>query len=346
MPRSQLPISLSVVATLALLVAASVARAQSSEGTTPDAPAESAGQVPESKARADRLFQEGRRLIGERRFVEACTRLEQSLALDVAGGTLLNLSQCYEATSRFASADACLERASKLAREKGRTDVTEFIDGERARLASRIDRLTIGLPTLPAGAIVTLDGRRIDPSQSSSIAIDPGAHLIAVSAPNHEAEQQAFDVSPNEGEGKLIEVQVAPLVPRASSKRAAGVDGPAPPRRGHRPEAAAADSESDHDAMVYAGAATTAVGGAALVAGGILGILAAVTWSEVEDRCPAVRCDDREAIDGAERASLFAGLSTGLLIGGGVTGGVGVTLLVVAPAPAERSLAFRFGASF
>src|SRR5579883_326916 len=58
----------------------------------------------EDKATAEALFNEGKRLMNERKFGEACPKFLASQKLDPGVGTQLNLAVCYEANGQTASA--------------------------------------------------------------------------------------------------------------------------------------------------------------------------------------------------------------------------------------------------
>ena len=56
------------------------------------------------QAAAEILFQEGIHLLDEKKFAEACPKLEESVRLERAPGALLNLAACYEGLGKTASA--------------------------------------------------------------------------------------------------------------------------------------------------------------------------------------------------------------------------------------------------
>src|SRR6516225_7921635 len=76
-----------------------------------------------NEAAATALFDEGRKLMAERRWAEACPKLAESERLAPSGGTLLNLADCYEHTGQTASAWAAWKDAAARANAAGKSDV-------------------------------------------------------------------------------------------------------------------------------------------------------------------------------------------------------------------------------
>jgi Tfp pilus assembly protein PilF len=85
---------------------------------SPSAFAQSAGD----KATAEALFGDGRRLMAQGNYRDACPKFEASVKLDPGVGAILNLADCYEKNGQTASAWAEFREASAAARAAGSKD--------------------------------------------------------------------------------------------------------------------------------------------------------------------------------------------------------------------------------
>src|SRR5215204_2648434 len=84
-----------------------------------------AGAQERDPAAAQALFDQAKELIRQRKFAEACPKLQESNRLDPGIGTQFHLADCYEQSGRVASAWAAFldvasqaRAASQLDREK------------------------------------------------------------------------------------------------------------------------------------------------------------------------------------------------------------------------------------
>src|SRR5689334_8638295 len=122
----------------------------------PAAHAQSAGD----KATAEALFSDGRRLMAQSNYREACPKFEASLKLDPGVGAMLNLADCYEKNGQTASAWAEFREASSAARAAGSKDREDLARQRAAALEPKLARLTIVITKPPAR--VTRDGAAVD----------------------------------------------------------------------------------------------------------------------------------------------------------------------------------------
>lgn len=137
---------------------------------------------------AEQLFDEGRELMREGRWAQACPRFDASQRIDPALGAQLNLATCYERLGRLARAWALYREAIDLAARADDVSRRDYAQRHAAAIEPRLARLTITVPTeLPAGFTVRWDGSPI-PLNALGIGLyaDPGQHEIRVAAPGFE----------------------------------------------------------------------------------------------------------------------------------------------------------------
>jgi hypothetical protein len=139
-------------------------------------------QTDSAAARA--LFAEGRNLMEDERYAEACPKFEESLRLDHGMGTQFNLAHCWEKVGRTASAWALFLDVAAAAKA-GNQPQREAAARERAKaIEPRLTRLRIDLPNAPADAKVERDGQDVGKAAwGMAVPVDPGRHVIQVTAP-------------------------------------------------------------------------------------------------------------------------------------------------------------------
>ena len=166
--------------------------------------------------RADKLFEEGRALMGTDLHA-ACAKFAESLQLNPqAIGTLLNVALCDEKLGRVASAVAKFTEARDRAREQGLEPQQQAAEERLAELVPKVPHVTLKLAAaLPPGTRILLDDNRvISPSTLTDLPIDPGEHPLTVSAPEHLAFQTTIRIAI--GEHRDVEI---PALARAVDVR-------------------------------------------------------------------------------------------------------------------------------
>jgi hypothetical protein len=137
-------------------------------------------------AAAEALFQEGRRLLKIDEVLAACSKFDESLRLDPAIGTLINVAACQERLGRTATAWQHWRAAA---------DQLSTTDKRRAmaiRHASALEKVlarlivTLGPNVRDEDQLeVRRDGIRLGrASLGLPLPLDPGLHLVEVLAPN------------------------------------------------------------------------------------------------------------------------------------------------------------------
>lgn len=163
---------------------------------------------------AQSLFDEGRKLMAEKKFADACPRLERSYKLDPAAGTLLNLAVCHEGQGKTATALAEFRDSIALARRENRNDRLTFAQKHVDALKGRICTVTVRQGGHETGLEWKVDGAKVG-TESLGIAlpIDPGSHTIQASAPGMQPWQTTFEIQ-RDGETKSLEIPALVALPK------------------------------------------------------------------------------------------------------------------------------------
>ena len=141
-----------------------------------------AAQAGNDKAAAEALFDEGRKLMADHQFAQACAKFEASQRLDPGVGTMLNLADCYEKAGRTASAWAEFRETISAAHEAGSAERERVARQRVQQLEPKLSYLTI-VPWQGQEVSVSRDGVAIDPGVlGTAIPVDPGTHVISASA--------------------------------------------------------------------------------------------------------------------------------------------------------------------
>src|SRR5438045_498279 len=141
------------------------------------------GQDAMTKATAETLFADGRRLVGAGEYAAACPKFAASQKLDPGVGTSLNLADCYERMGRWASAWAEFRSAASAAHSSGSRERAKLASGRARALEDRLSYLTITSAAPAAGVVISRDGSPLEPAVlGTPIPVDPGSHTIEAAA--------------------------------------------------------------------------------------------------------------------------------------------------------------------
>lgn len=131
----------------------------------------------DKKDKADALFKQGKKLMAEKRYAEACEAFEKSYNADPGLGAQLNIARCYEDWGKLGKALTVYLEAEKAAKD-AKDDRAPKIHELVVALEPNVPRLMLKVPAdRPASLKVTLDGRPVA-TLNESFAIDPGPHTI------------------------------------------------------------------------------------------------------------------------------------------------------------------------
>lgn len=285
-------------------------------------------------AAARALFAEGRSLMEDERYAEACPKFEESLRLDHGMGTQFNLAHCWEKLGRTASAWALFLDVAAAAKA-GNQPQREAAARERAKaLEPRLTRLRIDLPNAPADAKVERDGQDVGKAAwGMAVPVDPGTHVVRVSAPGKNTWTDEVEVPPT---ARTFSVTVPALTDAPPPAVEANVE---PTSSGSTPppvEADVAPSRGGANGQTVAAWVVGGVGLAAVATGAVFGFQSRSDNDEALKLCRTLdangveRCATPEEerrhstlVDDAERGRLIS------FIGIGVGGAALVTAVIL-----------------
>jgi hypothetical protein len=284
---------------------------------------------------AQAMFDAGKRLVAEGKYAEACPKFEESQHLDAAIGTHYAMAECYEKAGRLASAwVAYLDVASEAAAQ-GRPDREKYAKARAAALAPRLSRIVVVVPATSRvpGLEIKRDGETLREAQwGVPVPTDPGSHGIVASAPGKLPFQTTVVVAE---EGKVLEVELAPLADAPAPTEAVRVVPPAaaePPR---------ITDETPHGLGTQRALALAAgvVGVGGVVVGGVFGLESLAKHSSSEQECKGNACTPaglKDVSDGKSAGNLS---TVAFAIGGAALVGGVVLWLTGSPATSRVAVA-------
>jgi hypothetical protein len=272
-------------------------------------------------AAAEALFQDGRRLMEQKKYAQACAKFAASEKLDPRSGTLLNLADCYEKNGQIASAWARFREAQTLAQRQNRPE-REKIARERAELLEpKLPKLVIELAIQPVEVEIRRDGVVVDPGVlGTHVPVDPGKHTIEATARGRKPWQTTVDVS------GTVNVKVPVLELKEEPVSAQPVPTPKQPEK----EKEADKDEGGWSTQRTLGLVGIGVGVVGLGVGTVFGLSAKSKWSDAQGHCVNAECD-ADGVTLADDAKSAGNLSTVFFIAGGVIAAGGAVLFFTAP---------------
>lgn len=150
---------------------------------------------------------EGRRLMADGNFAEACPKLAESQAQSPAPLTAMTLALCYEKSGKLASALSAYKTASDEAASGHQQKLVAAAQHGAAQIEPRVSRLTIKLPQgRGPGMEVRRDGQIVaDTDLGTAIPVDAGGHDVEVTAPGRRTWTSHMVVAES-GQNALVEV--------------------------------------------------------------------------------------------------------------------------------------------
>ena len=276
----------------------------------------------QSAASAEALFREGRAAADAGDHRVACEKFHESNRLDPAPGTMLNIADCEEKQGHLATAWT-FYRA--VLQQLPPSDERSALAKTRAQaLEPRLPKLTVRLaPNAPADSRVLRDGVELKgASLDTALPVDPGRHLIEVSAPGHAS--RVYQFSLDEGEKRTREVEPGK---RIDGETGGGVS---------------ADTGSGSGKRTL-GWVLGGVGVAGLAVGAVTGVMVLDRKSTVDDNCDSQKRCNADGLDAADSGKTLGTVSGVSFIVGGVALAAGAWLVLSSDSQERPSTALNVG---
>jgi hypothetical protein len=293
--------------------------------------------APKDAAMAETLFEEAKKHMESGDYAKACPKLAESYRLDPGSGTLTALAMCHEQLGKSATAWAEFIEVVTEAQQAGRTDREKFARKHVSALEPHLSRLTISV----AGETARLPDVQVrrdrvvvgSAAWGVSSPVDPGEHLIEVSAPGHKAWSTRVSIGAD-GDKQSVAVPLLDEAPADTSSSASSdsdvppmVESPPPPAKDSTAESGPAPGSGQRVAGWVVGGA----GLASIAAGAIFGVQALSKSSDANNQCPAANACSAAIVNENHQAKTDA-LAADVTVGVGLAAvGVGAYLLLTAP---------------
>jgi tetratricopeptide (TPR) repeat protein len=264
-------------------------------------------------------FDQGRSLMKQSKFKEACAAFAKSQELDPQFGTQFNLAECQTHIGKLATAWLAYRDLGQRDTNAGRKQEAN----RRAKdLDKRLPKLLVKVAAPPQGLAVTIDEKDATALVGVESPVDLGDYEIRATAPGYAAFEETASVT---AEGKTVTVTIeleeatAPKKPKKVKK----------PVEETRDEPRIEPSHRRRNGIVVGIA-----GGGLIVTGGVFGLRAQSSWDKAQQICPDRDCAN--AMDKArgdslvDRARLSATFATAFVLGGAALTAGGIYLVLTA----------------
>lgn len=160
-------------------------------------------------ATAQALFDQGKKLMGEKKYAEACPKFEESQKLDPGLGTQTNLAICYESMGRTASAWSLYLDVAGQAKATNQTDREKKARDAAKALEPKLSKLTIEVASPPEGLEVRRNGQVVGQATwGTPVPVDPGEIKVTAMAPSRKLWEKTIKIEkPGETTVKIPELE-------------------------------------------------------------------------------------------------------------------------------------------
>lgn len=288
-----------------------------------------------NKAAAEALFNEGRTLMQQENYPEACKKLEASQALDAGLGTMMLLSDCYEKVGKTASAWATFKDAAAAARAASDQDRETVARARADALEPKLAKALVqaSKKTLSLGGLeVKMNGLMVPIAQlGTPVPVDPGKLTVTATAAGYKPWELTVDVvdGPSETTVDIPDLQPEEMEPPPPK--------PEPPPTTTNANAGTTATPEDQAVtepgpdLSTVGIVVAGVGVVGLGVGSYFGLRAASKNDQSKKECEEKNLCSQKGVDLRDDAQSAATLSTISFGVGAALVATGVVLYLVSP---------------
>lgn len=175
-------------------------------GSTAFAQSDGEAEVDPAEVEARAHFERGRELAAMRRFSEAAQSFERSLAQFDRPSTRFNLALCYFALGHYVEAEAELDRF--LTSADAEADAESIVEARQMLQHARATAGSLTIELEPAQASVQVDGSALTGGRVRELRLNPGTHVLRVSADGHSPVLQEIAVGEGERVRRAIQLEI------------------------------------------------------------------------------------------------------------------------------------------
>jgi len=179
------------------------------------------------EAGAEALFQEGLAAMKRTDYTAACDAFSQSNRADPSPGTQINLALCFEKQKKWASAWTWYRSAVGLAQQRGQKERETLAEDSANRLKPQLHYIVVVVKEAPSDMIVKRDNSEVPvmvAGKEVPLPIDPGDHLIEVSARGKKTQTQKIHCNDDNKTDRVEfpKLENAPVEDRGAGGAASG----------------------------------------------------------------------------------------------------------------------------
>lgn len=275
-------------------------------GAKAEAKPADAAKPPDKKTRdaARKAYSAGEKAYGDGKYADAAENFQKANVLIPAPQALYWHAKSLDKQDKTEEAIAAYEKlladpdAAKVGDDKV-TDAKTRIEELKLKLVN-----VVSVVTVPAGAVVSVDGAPEAGTTPLTLKLNPGLRKLTISATGFDTKEVEVDAKAGQSTEQRIELSAKAPPPVAAVAAVAAVEQTPPP-----PPPPVVEKRSMVPAYV-----TLGVAAAGAVVGSIFGLKALASKSDFDDN------PTTESADDAERNALIADMAFGVAITLGVTG--------------------------